>query len=183
MKKVFIGGSRNISKLNNKAIKAIDQLIERELMILIGDANGADKAVQSYLVNRKYQNVIVFCMQKNGCRNNLGNWETRFVKTSDNNRNFQFYSIKDSEMASESDCGFMLWDAKSKGTLNNILNLLKEQKPIFVYFSPSKSLFKISNREDLAKLLIKCDHNALDKLKGDLKFSEWLVQPSLWGQV
>ena len=54
MKKVFIGGSRKISRLNESLRQRIDQMIEKNLQILLGDANGADKAVQAYLDEREY---------------------------------------------------------------------------------------------------------------------------------
>ena len=84
-------------------------------------------------------------------------------------------------MAKEADYGFMLWDSKSKGTLNNIINLVKEHKTVVVYFSPTKALYKVSNRSDLANLLEKCDRSSLDRFEKDLKVSELLLQPSLWG--
>jgi len=80
MKKVFIGGSRRISRLNAEVTRRIDQMIERELDILIGDANGADKAVQAYLSERQYPNVAVFCTGGQ-CRNNVAGWpETGVMK-------------------------------------------------------------------------------------------------------
>jgi hypothetical protein len=179
MTKVFIGGSRKLSRLNKKTAQVIDQIINKGLTILIGDANGADKAVQIYLVNKEYDNVIVFCMH-NGCRNNLGNWHTRFIETSVKNSTFQYYSTKDLEMAKETDYGFMLWDSKSKGTLNNIINLVKVNKPVVVYLSPAKAIINVKTREDFIKLLEKCDRNSLDRFEKDLKMSEWLLQPSLW---
>ena len=45
MNKVFIGGSRRITRLNTKAAQTMDNLVEKGLTVLIGDANGADKAV------------------------------------------------------------------------------------------------------------------------------------------
>jgi len=81
MTKVFIGGSRRISRLN-KAIKdRIDNIIQNEYTVLIGDANGADKSVQNYLFDKNYRNVLVFCMG-NKCRNNIGSWQTRGIEAS-----------------------------------------------------------------------------------------------------
>jgi hypothetical protein len=180
MNKVFIGGSRRITRLNTKAAQTMDNLVEKGLTVLIGDANGADKAVQDYLASKRYENVVVYCMQSR-CRNNLGNWETKYIETSIKNNTFQYYSIKDIEMARESDCGFMIWDSKSKGTLNNIINLAKEQKPVYVYFSPTKAIYKICDRNDIAKLLERCDRTVLNRFEKDLKVSDWLLQPSLWG--
>jgi len=38
----------------------------------------ADEAIQRYLADRSYPNVLVHCM-KDHCRNNVGNWPTREV--------------------------------------------------------------------------------------------------------
>ena len=69
--KVFIAGSRRLSRLSNDVKRRIDNIIDKGLTVMVGDANGADKAVQRYLRSRHYSNVLVFCMQ-GGCRNNLG---------------------------------------------------------------------------------------------------------------
>lgn len=156
MSKVFIGGSRKIRHLSKDILKRIDNIINNDLTVLIGDANGADKCVQKYLFQEDYKNVIVFCTGLS-CRNNMGNWETRNVEVNNNVKGFDFYTIKDREMAKESSYGFMLWDAKSRGTLNNMINLLKENKVVLVYFAPDQSFYKIKDAEDLADLLSKCD--------------------------
>src|SRR3990170_3898864 len=62
MTKVFIGGSRRLSRLNKDVKRRLDNIIERGFTVVVGDANGADKAVQQYLASRRYQKVIVFCM-------------------------------------------------------------------------------------------------------------------------
>ena len=53
-------------------------MIEKGFTILIGDANGADKAVQLYLAQKGYRNVIVHCMARN-CRNNVDDWPAREI--------------------------------------------------------------------------------------------------------
>lgn len=179
--KVFIGGSRRLSRLNKKVTRTLDRLIERDLTIIIGDANGADKAVQSYLVNKQYRNVIVFCMQ-NQCRNNLGGWQSRRVETSLRNNDFEFYSVKDLAMVKETDYGFMLWDSKSKGTLNNIVNLLRENKPVVIYFAPTKTLHRLTTLGDLLKILEKCDKDSIRKLERDLGLSNLVFQSTLWAR-
>lgn len=175
MIKVFIGGSRRLSKLNEKVTQTLNNIMDKGFTIIIGDANGADKAVQNYLLNEGYKNVIVFCMQDR-CRNNLGNWQCRFVETSLQNNDFQFYATKDLEMVKYSDYGFMLWDSKSKGTINNIANLLKESKPVAVYFSPTKTIHKIYNFDDLTKLLQRCDQSLITKYEKELSLSQLTLQ-------
>ncbi len=39
-------------------------------------------------------------------------------------------------MAKESDYGFMIWNGKSKGTLNNTINLLRVNQKVLLYFNP-----------------------------------------------
>jgi hypothetical protein len=74
--KIFIGGSRAVSKLNAVIRARIDDVvISRGHTVIVGDANGADKAVQQYLADRHYPHVVVFCMES--CRNNIGSWPTR----------------------------------------------------------------------------------------------------------
>ena len=72
MTTVFIGGSRTVSRLNEVIRDQLDDLIQKKCKIFIGDANGADRAVQQHFAGRGYGNVVVFCMDH--CRNNVGNW-------------------------------------------------------------------------------------------------------------
>lgn len=149
MTKVFIGGSRRITRLNAQIRRRLDRIIEKSLPVVIGDANGADKAVQQYLRDRGYDQVEVFC--SNGvCRNNLGGWATRPVPVPKGPKDFQFYSAKDRQMAKEATVGFMLWDGRSRGTLENILNLLEMKKKVVVYFTPTKEFVTLKDKKALA---------------------------------
>jgi hypothetical protein len=51
MTKVFIGGSRRLSQLNKDLKGRLDNIVERGFTVIVGDANGADKAVQRYLAS------------------------------------------------------------------------------------------------------------------------------------
>ena len=57
MTKVFIGGSRRVSRFNAQIRERLDNIMEKGFPIVMGDANGADKAVQQYLHSKHYQNV------------------------------------------------------------------------------------------------------------------------------
>lgn len=170
MTRLFVGGSRRIPSLNAQVRAKLDGMIRKEYTILVGDANGADKSVQKHLSDRHYDKVIVFCMA-NGCRNNIGGWETRRIQASGSKNGFEFYSAKDKEMAREADCGFMLWDTESKGTLQNIINLLKNGKKTLVYVSPERSFLTLSTIEEIRKLLDKCDREHLDLFEEKFKVS------------
>jgi hypothetical protein len=77
-------------------------------------------------------------------------------------------------MAKEADYGLMIWDGKSRGTLNNIVNLLKGDKKILVYFSPTKEFYKIITPDDLAKLLARCEKKSLEIFEESFKISQFL---------
>jgi hypothetical protein len=98
MKKVFISGSRRISRLPAEVQSRLDEMIRRELMILIGDANGADKAIQTYFAEQRYPNVLVFCTAGH-CRNNIVNWPVRSIDAPHRARDFAFFTAKDAAMA------------------------------------------------------------------------------------
>lgn len=167
MKTVFIGGSRKITKLNPVINERIDNIVANGFTVLVGDANGADRCVQEYLFSKNYQNVIVFCMEGIP-RNNVGNWEIRNIVAPSSEKNFDYYAAKDACMAKEASYGFMMWDAKSNGTLNNIVNLLKINKKVLVYFSPDKECYKLRSSKDLSWLLSKCDTKAVSKFEKKL---------------
>src|SRR5580704_5124667 len=151
--KVFIGGSRRLSRLNEQIKHRLDSVIDKDLTVIVGDANGVDKAVQSYLAQRNYKNVAVFCMA-GVCRNNVGNWPTREILAGKNaRRDAAFFGTKDRAMGAEADYGLMLWDGKSRGTLANIRDLIGQQKPVVVYLASSKSFFTLHRPDELAELL------------------------------
>src|SRR5260370_39476448 len=100
---IFIGGSRALSKLNAVIRARLDDLIKRGCTIFIGDANGADKAVQQHFAKREYPNVTVFCVEE--CRNNVGGWPIRRIKpTNGNRKDFSYYAAKDIVMTGEAQC-------------------------------------------------------------------------------
>lgn len=150
--KVFIAGPRAISRLNIEVLKRIDNIINNRYTILTGDANGIDKAVQEYCTEKKYSDVKVFA--SNGkARNNLGQWEVVNIEIAKNIKGFDFYAAKDLAMAKETDYGFMIWNGKSKGTLNNIINITLLGKKVLVYYTPDKNFYVLKTINDVKELL------------------------------
>lgn len=152
MKKVFFGGSRRLGRLNEQVRKRAEKMISERLRVLVGDANGADKAIQQFFADRQYANVLVF-FSGDFCRNNLGSWETHAVKVGREKRDFKFYAAKDLVMSEVADYGFMLWDGESQGTVNNILNLLERGKKVVVYHSPAGEFLTFRAPADAEELL------------------------------
>jgi hypothetical protein len=180
MTRVFIGGSRKITVLPLPVINRLDNIINQGFAVLIGDANGADKCVQKYLADKGYRRVTVFCMGET-CRNNLGNWETRNITAEKTAKGSDFYAIKDRAMADEASCGLMIWDAKSNGTLNNVMNLIQQRKKVLVYFSPDQSFHTVRDGRDLSDLLAKCDRQNVVRFEKKLAITQRLsqIQPEL----
>ncbi len=169
--KVFIAGSRRLSKLSKDVKRRIDNIIDKELTVIIGDANGADKAVQQYMSKRHYQNVIVFCME-GGCRNNIGRWPTRvIVAACPERKDFAYFSTKDRAMVEEADYGLMLWDGNSRGTLTSLVDLVRKGKPVVVYISADKTFYTLRQSADLAAMSDRVDSAALHRIDRELRFS------------
>ncbi len=167
--KVFIAGSRRLSRLNKDVKRRIDNIVDKGLTVMVGDANGVDKAVQRYLSSRQYSNVLVFCME-GGCRNNVGGWPTRKVAAGDPaRRDFAYYSTKDRAMVEEADYGLMLWDGKSRGTLRSIVDLVRQKKPVVVYIAPAGSFCTLRQSGELAEMLSRVDPVALQGIDRELQ--------------
>jgi hypothetical protein len=151
MEAVFLGGSRRIVRLNDEIRSVLDRLIDRGVSFLVGDANGADRALQQHLAERGYERVVVYAVA-GSVRNNVGRWEVRFVEPPEGSRGFEFYSAKDLRMASDASYGLMLWDGRSRGTLENVRNLVGQRKPVVVHLGPKRSMVSLRSSEDLHKL-------------------------------
>ena len=163
MSKVFLGGSRNLGRLNPAIRTRLQNLITNRHTVLIGDANGVDRAVQSFFATEGYQDVIVYCMDGE-CRNNVGAWPVRAIDSGGRKKDFAYYVLKDEEMSLSADYGFMIWDGKSKGTLNNILNLVQQGKSVLVYRSPSCEFSQVKDTDDVERLAANCPPEVVEYL-------------------
>jgi hypothetical protein len=155
MTKVFIGGSRQIARLDEDVRRRLDSIIEKRLAVIIGDANGADKAVQRYLHDAGYRDVEVFCTGA-ACRNNFGNWPVRTIKPPGKSRDFAFYAAKDAAMAGEASVGLMIWDQKSVGTLMNVLRLVDQNKTVVLYLAPDKRFVNVKTMAEWEAFISRC---------------------------
>ena len=122
--KLFAGGSKsitNIESLPNRRV--LDNAIYYDEEILVGDCRGADVAIQKYLAKRGYYNVTVYASGKT-IRNNIGGWEVRFIEYNPSLTGYDFYRQKDIQMELDCDHAVMAWDGHSKGTRQNIIDLM-----------------------------------------------------------
>lgn len=150
---IFIGGTINISTLKPLVLTKLNSIIEKEFSILIGDANGADKAVQFFLKSNHYKNVTIYYSGIRP-RNNIGNWPIKLIETESKKRNREFFTKKDETMAQDANFGFMIWNRKSEGTLNNIVNLLNLNKKVCLFDNVENKIIFLKSMEDLDNLII-----------------------------
>jgi hypothetical protein len=153
---VFLSGSRTISRLNEEIRRRLEKITGQELNVVVGDANGADKALQAYLADIQYQHVTVYCAG-DVCRNNVGAWPQKNVEVSLKLKGRDFYAEKDKAMAAEADYGFVLWDGKSAGSINNVLEMMKNAKPVIIYFRPDHSFHALKQPDDVKQLMMRVD--------------------------
>lgn len=172
MNTIFIGGSRQISRLPAEIMDRLKKVMASQHCVLVGDANGADKAVQKFFAEAAYGNVTVFCTGEK-FRNNLGRWPTNHVEPPKGAKGFQFYAAKDREMAARADFGLMIWDGKSPGTLLNVFRLAKAGKISVLYNAPEMKSFNIAP-SSWDSFLAHCS----DDLRRDL---EARATPEEWG--
>lgn len=148
--KVFIGGARQLRSLNPIVITKLQNTINKNFEILIGDANGIDSSVQRYYSDNNYRSVIIYA--SNGkVRNNIGQWNVISVDVPKGVTGFDFYVQKDIQMAKDADYGFMIWNGKSRGTWNNVINMTKQNKSVLLYLSVNKKIYKLSSLEEAEK--------------------------------
>ena len=166
--KVFIGGPLKIRTLKPDVISKLNSIIKKKYKVLIGDANGIDKTIQNYFLNRKYENVEIFSV--NEFRNNLGGWKSNIIKVETKVKNREYYAIKDRKMAEIADVGFMIWNKKSQGTLNNILNLLILEKKVCLFIHHESKLVLLKEVKDLENIII--TENSIELMKLYLKSLE-----------
>jgi probable addiction module antidote protein len=187
MNTVFVGGSRHISKLPPQVEERLENLISTNLNIVVGDANGADKAVQKFFAAHDYDHVTVYCSGET-CRNNIGNWKTQNIAPSDSAKGFQYYAAKDREMAKEADFGLMLWDGKSPGTILNVLRLVRTGKKAVLYDIAKKKVSNFKSPDDWKAFISSADKDIVESIRERATPSEWTLnedphQPSLLDHV
>jgi len=179
---VFLSGSRKISRLNDSIRNRLRNIIDQGFRVIVGDANGADKALQIFLAEVHYDNVEVFCAG-HVCRNNVGEWPVKHIEVDPKLKGRDVYTQKDKAMASEADYGFVLWDGKSAGSINNVLELMKSGKPVVTYFGPEKTFYNLKQSSDVQTLLRHCDDSDYRSINDKIHFDRRLddLRPSVQG--
>ncbi|WBT37758.1 addiction module antidote protein [Hyphomicrobium sp. DMF-1] len=164
MNTIFIGGSREVARLPQEVQARLDEIIKKNHHVIVGDANGADKAVQKYLADREFQNVTLFCSGDTP-RNNVGHWKVQSVTVNSKTKDYQFFAAKDREMARRADFGLMIWDGKSPGTLLNLVRLLQGSKIAVLINVPQKQTHNIKTADQLREFYRACTNSIRSDLE------------------
>lgn len=140
---VFISGSLSIRQLPACVMKRFDVIIDQELPVVIGDAPGADAAVQHVLADCGVRHVTVFCGGAKP-RNNIGVWQIRQVQADAAPGTRAFHSAKDREMSGLAGTGIVIWDGASQGSRANIRHLCERGRHVLVYFRPKDRIVTLA---------------------------------------
>lgn len=201
--KLFVSGSisGNFNKSKLQIFNSIDRAILKEIDFLIGDAPGADKTIQEYLFSKNYPNVTV-CHVGSNPRHFLDkrNWDLKEIYIDTENpklyKNGKFTRLaqmqKDAEMCKFATYGLAIWqDTRtnrfnkievSKGTLNNMIRLLSDNKPVRLFYLPDPALTNIWLRSEdhLSKFIYQhCKSETIKYYNSLLKEKEGYVQDQL----
>ncbi|SPC19968.1 hypothetical protein [Cupriavidus taiwanensis] len=153
MSKIFVAGSISIRQLDPRVKARIDSIVAGDHTVIVGDANGADSSVQAYLSCKDAAQAIVYCSGPKP-RNNIGGWAVVCVDARHAAPGTRaFFTAKDVEMAKAADFGLMIWDARSTGTLRNVMELLLRGKVAVVFINTTKSFLTVRGVEQLDRLL------------------------------
>lgn len=150
--KLFVGGSLTISRLHPEAAWFLRKTLENKDQVLVGDAPGADDAVQRFLHGLRYQHVTVF-YSGIGIRNNRGLWKTMWVDSGLKSKGHAMHGAKDRAMAKLADEGLMLWDGRTVGTVANALDLVRQEKPCAMVLANGDGKgWTVTDREHLREM-------------------------------
>lgn len=152
MTSVFVAGSITIKHLDLMVQNRLMNVIAQDFHVLVGDADGADSAIQRFLKDNGARSVTVYCTGETP-RNNLGDWPVQTVNTYHPKGTRAFFTAKDIAMADAADYGFMVWDARSTGTLSNVIELLSRKKSALVFVNKDKAFHKVASVAGLDVLL------------------------------
>lgn len=129
--KIFLGGSQTLTALPDLAKTRLDKWMTEKALLLVGDCKGADRLLQAYLHEKGYEFVFVF-VSGDEIRCNEGEWEVIHCHGDGLPHTYEYYKVKDRAMVNMADKALMLWDGKSSGTRENIIDMRQQGKPVSI---------------------------------------------------
>ena len=167
---VFIAGSLSIKRLDPLFLERIKAIVESDFSIVVGDAEGADTSIQKALFEFGAKKVTVYCSGVNP-RNNIGGWPVESVHTTQVPGSRAFFVAKDIKMAEVANYGLMIWDAKSTGTLSNVIELLNNERSSRVFVNKKRTFITVSDASGLKQLADSMSEGARAKADDKINLS------------
>jgi len=131
---VFISGSIAIKILPQEVKNSIHKIIDNQMRILVGDANGIDSLVQDYCLSLNYFNVTVYSISLLPRYKVSDKFALKTITVPHEIKNGrERQQEKDKVMTKESLYSFVIWDGKSKGSYANVVRALEQDKKIKLY--------------------------------------------------
>ena len=152
MMKVVLGGSRKLGFMPEEVVARIEDYINLGAEFLVGDAPGIDTVFQNILNRNGYRNVTVLSSAE-FIRNNVGNWDTKYVESGLKSKSHARHGAKDRFMTSEAEAGIMIWDKESAGTLANVIDLVSSGKQCLLFIAGDNELVNLDNSSALEVIL------------------------------
>lgn len=191
---VFISGSISIKSLPSQVIESFNTMMAKGLTIFVGDAPGIDTLIQDLCNKNDYFNVIIYTITSSPryIANQKFNFKYIFVDQAiKKERERQGY--KDRAMTDDSDYSLVVWDGSSKGSYANILQSLKQNKPVKVYYAsmqqylPSKKvteldikfIFRENNGYTTSEVVEYLQSNGIEKFNRSQDLNKFLLDERL----
>lgn len=162
METLFVAGSIAIKQLDPEVVTRIGTAVNKGMAIVVGDADGADTAIQQALLDVGATNVTVFCSGRTP-RNNLGDWPVHQVFPDARPGSRAWFTAKDQAMAEAGDYGLMIWDARSTGTLTNVLELVARGRTSVVFVARDRKFMTVSDADGIDRLTALMTPSAIEQ--------------------
>lgn len=150
MSSVFISGSIAVKIIPRDVETSINKIIEQNISILVGDADGMDTMVQNYCKKKNYKNVTVYSIYTSP-RYKVPEFNKKYITVStDSKKERERQKEKDAAMTNDSDYSLVIWDGKSKGSYQNILRAIESNKKVKVFLQSENRYLdasKVNNDE------------------------------------
>jgi len=141
---VFVSGSLSIRHLPLCVKERLCVIVDHELPVVIGDAPGADAAVQRFLADCGVHDVTIFCSGPTP-RHNIGKWPIRQIQSDAARGTRASHMAKDRAMSSLAGTGFVISDGVSQGSHANIRCLCERGRYVDVYLASEGRFVTLSN--------------------------------------
>lgn len=165
---IYLAGSRvgvSTGRLPQSVRDRVGTIVRRGMRVVIGDANGADRALQMLLRELGHKDVSVIVGGSGRVRNLADpDWPVERIGADSPLTGRALMTIKDEAMGERATHGLMVWsdvytnrfgrESVSSGTLRNVWQLLSAGKPVALFYVPAGRFFDLKSLDDYEDLVL-----------------------------